>query len=514
VLGEGRLTDVSGRFTDFRSTVIVLTSNLGADTRRDLAGFGGVETAAQLEARQQIHYRSEAQRFFRPELYNRLDDILVFRSLQAAEIRAIVDRELDRVAARDGFRRREVDLDIAPAARELLAARGLDPRYGARPLKRTIERMLVAPIAGWLASHPSSGPVRLSTDAQEGGELALSAASLDKRDDGASRKQIERIVERAARVRAEVRSWARSQPMRHLLQQLSLFDRLSRQPTFWHDRAIADDRARAAAEGRELAAAFLSAEKQAESAEDLAYEAHYDRLGNASLSLDDEISSVEGQLVGLGERLFASMFPPRNSISLTLTAGRTGWSHLVALVDAISHWVRRRNGTITWHVPIEKAAKAEPKRPAPEPGKPKPKAKKSEPPKKLWKWHAMRPTDEISPPPPAAIAQVTGMAALTLLASEHGAHRFTQGGSTAIVKVRFTPKAPGSLVDVDPEELEKTQPSDEIRRVWPDKKVIHDLRLDRRFDLGDEGAIDLSPLLAAYQRWRIFSGTFDGGDEG
>jgi ATP-dependent Clp protease ATP-binding subunit ClpA len=498
VLGEGRLTDASGRLTDFRSTILVLTSNLGADTRRDRVGFGGGASASALDS----HYRGEAQRFFRPELYNRLDDIIVFRSLEGAEIRAIVDRELDRVAARDGFRRRDVQLVVSTNARELLAQRGLDPRYGARPLKRTIERLLVSPVSSWIAAHPTSGATRLEVDSRERGDLAMTAASLGGAEEGVSRKHIERILEWAARTRAEVRAWARSTPMRRLLQDLSLFDRLSRQPTFWHDRAIADERARAAAEGRELAAAFGAAEKQAETAEDLAYEAYYSRQVADSMSLAEELQAVERQLVELGERLFATMFPPRNPVSLILTTAHSGWSHLVSLCDSIEGWVKRRGGSVVWQTPVETTTTTTTTATATT-TKQRAKAKKH-PAKKTWKWRKARPVEGDSPPPPAVVVTASGATALMLLAAEHGAHRFTQGGTTSIVKVTFEPKGAGTLTNEDPAALEAAQPNDEIRRVWPDKKIVHDLRLDRRFDLGEDGRIDLGTLLAAYQRWRVF----------
>jgi ATP-dependent Clp protease ATP-binding subunit ClpA len=475
VLGEGRLTDFSGHLTDFRSTVVVLTSNLGADTRRERVGFGGGESAAALEA----HYRGEAQKFFRPEFYNRLDEIVVFRSLEAAEIRAIVDRELERVSVREGLRRRDVQLQVGDEARRQLVARGLDPRYGARPLKRTIEKLLVAPVAGWLAGHPQSGATRLEV----GEELRLSATPLGGGEEGVSRGRIDRVLERAAAVRSEVRRWSRSAPMVRLAQELTLFDRLSRQPSFWHDHELADERARAAAAGRELTAAFADAEKRAEAAEDLAYEAYYARQPAAAETLLAELDLLHGELSLLGERLFASLFPPRNTIALILTCGRTGWPHLCALGTAVDRWVARRGGSCAWWQPLLVEGEAKSKKPLPKPG---------------WHWRRQPPKE--NDPAPAAIVNVSGTPGLMLLSAEHGAHRFTSGGDTAIVKVRFVPRPPASYDDEDPAELEKTQPGDEIRKLWPQKKLVEDLRLKRRFEMAE---LDLEPLLAAYLRWRV-----------
>ena len=500
VLGEGRLTDAGGRFTDFRSAVIVMTSNLGADTWRARAGFGGASAAAD-GAALVAHYRGEAARFFRPELYNRLDDVVVFRPLGAAEIRSIVERELERVAARDGFRRRDVRLTVDDAARAHLAARGLDPRYGARPLKRTLERELVGPVAEYLADHPpGGGATRLDASVGPTG-VVLAATSLGGHEEGVSRAAIERVLTRASELRAEVRRWARSRPMLRLRQELQLYERLSRQPSFWHDRALADERARAAADGRELMAAFAAAERQAETAEDLAYEAYYGRQVAAARTLDEELDAVHAQLVPLGERLFSSLFPPRGTVALVLTTGRSGWRHLCVLADAIAVWAKRRGGTVLGHLLEPKPAKAPP---APAPGQRARKPRGKGEPEAEWRWVKGMPVDQSSPPA-AAVLYVSGARALMLLAAEHGAHRFTSGGATSIVKVRFEPGAPAISSFPGPAELEPAQPGDEIRRLWPDKEQMVDERTGWKGVMATPGRIDLEPVLAAYLRWRIFS---------
>jgi hypothetical protein len=87
--------------------------------------------------------------------------------------------------------------------------------------------------------------------------------------------------------------------------------------------------------------------------------------------------------------------------------------------------------------------------------------------------------------------------------------RFTSGGETAVVKVRFEPRPPLRYSNEDVAELEKQQPNDEIRRFWPTKRVVEDVRLDRSFALGEDGSLDLEPLLHAYQRWRILASGAD-----
>jgi hypothetical protein len=114
------------------------------------------------------------------------------------------------------------------------------------------------------------------------------------------------------------------------------------------------------------------------------------------------------------------------------------------------------------------------------------------------------PVDQASPPA-ACVLNVSGARALMLLAAEHGAHRFTAGGSTSIVKVRFEPRAQAIASRPGPDELEPAQPGDEIRRIWPDKRQLVDLRTGYRGELADDGHIDLGPVLDAYLRWRVFS---------
>jgi ATP-dependent Clp protease ATP-binding subunit ClpC len=144
VFDEGRLTDQYGRVTNFRSTIIVMTSNLGAGESRSV-GFGGGDTGPE--------YRDAAMRFFRPEFFNRMDQVVTFRPLKPEGVRAITRRELDAIAKRDGLLRGGVRVAWSVALVEYLAGIGFDPRYGARPLQRAVEREVVAPLARWLLEH-------------------------------------------------------------------------------------------------------------------------------------------------------------------------------------------------------------------------------------------------------------------------------------------------------------------------------------------------------------------------
>jgi ATP-dependent Clp protease ATP-binding subunit ClpA len=146
VMGEGRLTDASGRTADFRNTIVIMTSNLGASARQTRAvGFdsGTREEAARLR----MHYVEEAERFFRPEFFNRIDRLIVFEPLGQETIRRIARREAGKLLLREGVLRRQLLVEIDDRAVDALAERGFHPQYGARPLQREIERAIIHPLA-------------------------------------------------------------------------------------------------------------------------------------------------------------------------------------------------------------------------------------------------------------------------------------------------------------------------------------------------------------------------------
>jgi ATP-dependent Clp protease ATP-binding subunit ClpC len=154
VFDEGRLTDRYGRLTTFRSAIIVLTSNLGAG-KQEAFGFAKKSGVA---------YESEAISFFRPEFFNRLDAVVTFQPLAPETIRAITRKELADVAQREGIARLNLKLTWSEALIEHLAREGFDARYGARPLQRTIETLIVTPLARYLLEHPETSNTTLHTD--------------------------------------------------------------------------------------------------------------------------------------------------------------------------------------------------------------------------------------------------------------------------------------------------------------------------------------------------------------
>jgi ATP-dependent Clp protease ATP-binding subunit ClpB len=140
ILEDGRLTDSQGRVVDFRNTVIIMTSNIGSHLILE-AGVQDDQGWPRIEGQ----VRDQLRVHFRPEFLNRVDDIIVFRQLAKEDIVKIVDLQLERL--RKQLADRRMTLRVTPEARDLLAAEGYDPSFGARPLKRVIQRRLQNPIA-------------------------------------------------------------------------------------------------------------------------------------------------------------------------------------------------------------------------------------------------------------------------------------------------------------------------------------------------------------------------------
>lgn len=145
VLGEGRLTDSLGNLVDFRMTIFVMTSNLGAGGK-EAVGFGN--------SFHNNSFSNAVRQHFRPEFFNRIDYIVSFRSLEFSDLIRIVDLELEKANQRTGIRRRGLRIHVSPEARALLARLGYHPIYGARPLKRIIEERIITPVAIQMAQDP------------------------------------------------------------------------------------------------------------------------------------------------------------------------------------------------------------------------------------------------------------------------------------------------------------------------------------------------------------------------
>ncbi len=168
ILEDGRLTDSKGRSVDFRNTILIMTSNVGANLIQKPRTFG-FEPVAQAEEKNYAEMKEkvldELKRTFRPEFLNRIDETIVFHSLNQEHIRAIVTLMIDEVNTR--LKQNDISIEVTDKAKDLLAEEGFDPMYGARPLRRVIQKRIEDKISEELLKRNISKGDVLIIDADE-----------------------------------------------------------------------------------------------------------------------------------------------------------------------------------------------------------------------------------------------------------------------------------------------------------------------------------------------------------
>ncbi|HEY4473621.1 MAG TPA: AAA family ATPase, partial [Candidatus Paceibacterota bacterium] len=164
VLDNGHLTDAKGRKVNFKNTIVVLTSNIGAEFIDKMGSFGFSTRAGDMASQYEVAKEKVTDRlkdFFRPEFLNRLDEIILFNILSPEALRKIVDMQVAQVTAR--LTSKDITLEIKPEVYEYLAKEGYNPQYGARPLKRLIQTKILTPVASFMVSR----------GVMEGGEVSV-----------------------------------------------------------------------------------------------------------------------------------------------------------------------------------------------------------------------------------------------------------------------------------------------------------------------------------------------------
>lgn len=156
VLDEGILVDHYGRTTNFRNTIIIMTTNLGASNRQSI-GFKQTSSEEAL-------YQAAISQHFRPEFVNRIDNIVLFQALNKEDIIAITRIELNQLNQREGIVKRDLKLEFSNKLMAHIAAVGFDATYGARPLQRAVEQVISGPIAKWLLENPELEKMTLRLD--------------------------------------------------------------------------------------------------------------------------------------------------------------------------------------------------------------------------------------------------------------------------------------------------------------------------------------------------------------
>jgi ATP-dependent Clp protease ATP-binding subunit ClpC len=182
VLDDGILTDSLGRRVDFKNTILIMTSNIGTRDLKRTGGIGfGTQTAKDEYGAMKSTIEEALKRVFNPEFLNRIDDTIIFHSLEKADLLEIVGiqvRELSKRISAQG-----ITLELTKQAREFLAERGYDPAYGARPLRRAIQKYLEDPIAEELlkGKYPEGSIVRVKMN-KKTGDLRFATALTEKND--------------------------------------------------------------------------------------------------------------------------------------------------------------------------------------------------------------------------------------------------------------------------------------------------------------------------------------------
>jgi len=167
VLDDGRLTDGQGRTVDFKNTIVIMTSNLGSPIIQEYFMDGHTDKSAHQAMEDKV--LAELKKHFRPEFLNRVDDVIIFQSLDESELARIVDIQLGRLEQR--LAQQNLTLDVDAAAKSLLAKEGYDPQFGARPLKRAIQEHLLDPLATKLLAGEFKPGERIKVSANDGGLL-------------------------------------------------------------------------------------------------------------------------------------------------------------------------------------------------------------------------------------------------------------------------------------------------------------------------------------------------------
>ncbi len=175
IMEEGRLTDSFGRQVDFRNTIVILTTNIGAELIKSKGGFGfgrRDEEANYEKMKDMLH--KEVERYFRPEFLNRLDDIIVFKALSREDLVTIIDYELRKVRERLQSEH-HLELTLSDEAKEFLIEKGYNPDFGARPLRRALEHLVEDPISEEIlrGSYKESNRIVVSVRSDGEGEAAV-----------------------------------------------------------------------------------------------------------------------------------------------------------------------------------------------------------------------------------------------------------------------------------------------------------------------------------------------------
>ncbi|MCA9605228.1 MAG: ATP-dependent Clp protease ATP-binding subunit [Myxococcales bacterium] len=467
VLGEARLSDEAGRTASFRNAVVIMTSNLGAETRRAAVGFGDDEPATWNE-----HYVGEAKRFFRPELFNRIDHVVAFDALPGAAIRDIAERELAAVAERQGLRQRGLELEVPEDVARWIAARGTDPRFGARPLKRSVEANLVGPLARHLSDlrKVPVGKVKMRLEDDHLVPRVEVAAARGH----AQLDALTSAVLAVGQLRLLLAGCARSSAVRALRIEVGRVERLFGNARF--ARGFGDLAKAMAGHGdeRALLEDFDGLMAHVESLEELGYEARFRRETVATADLEREREAVLARLRDVGLRLAGRGRSEAGRATLWLS-----WTGSSAMLSDLLEIYVSLAAAHGWGVELFRPVEARPLA-----GDDTPRTRferigaigRDEHPKRLLHRGA--------PEGGRLVLDLYGPHAGTLLSGEPGTHRLhAASGETSEVRVGDAPFAilRGSIETAELERLAKGIPKTLLRLVNENRRIVEDRSLRAHF---------------------------------
>jgi ATP-dependent Clp protease ATP-binding subunit ClpC len=359
VFDDGRLTDAHGERADFRQTLVVMTSNLGSAFEPGGLGFGAGGSEPPGEER----VLKEVRRFFRPEFVNRLGRIVVFKPLSGDIMRTLVRREVGKVLLRSGILRRGLRVDVDDAVIDLLLEQGFSPEYGARPLKRRVEQLLLTPLArAIVALGPDDRGALLAVAADEGRVAvrrrgARPAARQPDERLRLKRPEDERLLSvkpgelpgLIAALDARVTALAERGASDRLAERKSEIVAATASPSFWDDPPRARRQLAEMVHLEELVEGLARLRRRVDGLVDLAR--NVQRHPNLKTRFQEAHADFVDDLVELEHRFFGEKPEDRRDAFLALRkigAGREAEEAVELLRGTYVSWAERRGLALTW----------------------------------------------------------------------------------------------------------------------------------------------------------------------
>jgi hypothetical protein len=360
VLGEGRLTDSCGRLADFCNSVIIMTSNLGAASYQQGGfGFAGRDASGTMEPEEMArrrreqareHFVREVQAYVRPEFFNRIDRVVPFAPLEEAVILKIANLQLDQIRQRDGIRYRGVVLDTTPEVSAWLARAGYDLRYGARPLKRALERELLAPLAEQMNGYTAETPLKVSVKVRDGRLSLHVRARTDEqgRQTGTHGQALELAARVAACValRRDVQRLVRCPSSIELFNEIfrleRIAERLQQKRRVWEDTRNLNR----LPYFRQLRDGILELQKQSFELEDHTLAPFHDQKPVDGEALTAAVTKGEARLIELLQELYLLRYENAGTVVVCVYSERMDW--LLALTQAYWELARAQGKAEVW----------------------------------------------------------------------------------------------------------------------------------------------------------------------